>query len=54
MKIKQTLLLIVLSVQSAKSVESVVQTINVVQIIRIANPSIEVRDAQSLTSRTAD
>ena len=48
MRVKQTFWMIVLSVISVQSISSAVQT------KRIANPSIEVRDAQSLTSRTAE
>jgi hypothetical protein len=48
MRVKQTFWMIVLSAISVQSISSAVQT------KRITNPSIEVRDAQSLTSRTAD
>jgi hypothetical protein len=47
MRVKQTFWLIVLSAISVQSISSEVQT------KRITNPLIEVRDAQSLTSRTA-
>jgi hypothetical protein len=55
MRVKQTFWLIVLSAISVQSTSSApVPTFAEVQTKRIANPSIEVRDAQSLTSRTAD
>jgi hypothetical protein len=54
MRVKQTFWLIVLSAISVQSISSApVPTFAEVQTKRIANPSIEVRDAQSLTSRTA-
>ena len=55
MRVKQTFWMIVLSVISVQSISSApVPSFAEVQTKRIANPSIEVRDAQSLTSRTAD
>jgi hypothetical protein len=54
MRVKQIFWLIVLSAISVQSTSSApVPSFAEVQTKRITNPSIEVRDAQSLTSRRA-